>query len=297
MKRSKRSPIRVVLGLAVLLIPGAACQKPAAESQPTPQKHADGQAMPPLWRVHIDEVQPTMAAEFERLNIAENRELHAILRKNGQPVESVYEIVTTEAVYMSLRPKDSFTAFDAPSAIPESVSKLLSSAMNGMDGPIHATLKYHHNELWRYSESYSYVPATPGYQHSTPGYIRLVSERVIPGKADRYEELVDLLNQALGKSKYPWGVVAFSSSYGDGAYRYLWQADSKEEFLAAGDRAAVLTKVYGKEDADAILGDWESCIAGSETVDAVPRRDFADLDDSVPWFGLQKRTGSEPGSH
>ena len=66
---------------------------------------ASSQAMAPLWTVHIDEVRPDKAAEFERLNIAENKGVHAILRKYGQPIRPVYEIMTTGAVYMSMRPK------------------------------------------------------------------------------------------------------------------------------------------------------------------------------------------------
>jgi hypothetical protein len=75
------------------------------------------QDMAPLWTVHIDEVRPGMAAEFERLNIAENRGLHAILSKYGQPIKPVYELMTTGGVYMSMRPKLSFTDFDAPSTM------------------------------------------------------------------------------------------------------------------------------------------------------------------------------------
>jgi hypothetical protein len=68
--------------------------------------------------------------------------------------------------------------------------------------------------------------------------------------------------------------------------QFLWQADSREQILEAGDRAAVLTAVYGKEAADKMLADWQGCLAGSETADAAPRRDFTDLDSSVGWLGL-----------
>ena len=246
-------------------------------------------AMAPLWTVHIDEVQPDKAAEFERLNIAENQGLHAILREHDQPIAPVYEIMTTGSVYMSLRPKLSFTDFDAPSKIPESVSKLFGTVTGPLDGPIHAALKYHHNEIWRFHETDSYIPPKPGYQLATPGYIQIISERVIPGMEQRYGELVDSLNAALKKSDYPWGVLMFTSSYGDGAYRYFWQADSKAAFLKAGDRASVLAAVHGKQAARKMLADWRRCLAGSETVDAVPRRDFADLAESVPWLGLTER--------
>ena len=71
--------------------------------------------MAPLWTVHIDHVRPASAAEFERLNIAENKGIHAIMSKHGQPIKPVYEIMTVGAVYMSMRPRLSFTDFDAPS--------------------------------------------------------------------------------------------------------------------------------------------------------------------------------------
>jgi len=267
-----------LLGVAVFVIVSGA-------GAAGPEPHGD-QGMAPLWTVHIDEVRPDKAAEFERLNIAENKGLHAILREHGQPISPVYEIMTTGVVYMSLRPKLSFTAFDAPSAVPESVSKLFATVTDPLDGPIHAALKYHHNEIWRYEKADSYIPAASGSTLSTPGYVQLISERVIPGRAERYGALLDSLNAALKKSNYPWTVLMFTSSYGDGGYKYLWQADSKEAFLKAGDRAAVLTKVYGKQAARTMLADWKSCLAGSETVDAAPRRDFSDLPESVAWLGL-----------
>lgn len=266
------------VALAMLWGPGTAT--PQAPSSPE---------MAPLWTVHIDHVRPSQAAEFERLNIAENQELHAIMRRYGQPIKPVYEIMLTGAVYMSMRPKLSFTDFDAPSTIPDSVSQLFASVTDTLTAPIHAALKYHHNEVWRYHKGDSYTPPARVGQLPTPGYIQLISERVIPGMEPRYGVLVDSLNAALKRSKYPWSVLTFTSSYGDGAYKYLWQADSKAAFIQAGDRAAVLAAVFGRPLARQMLADWRRCLAGSETIDATARRDYADLDDSVPWLGMPPR--------
>jgi hypothetical protein len=251
----------------------------AAEPSSTP-------SMAPLWSVHIDEVRPEKAAEFERLNIEENKGVHAILREHGQPIAPAYEIVTTGGVYMSLRPKTSFAELDAPSSVPEDVKKLLKAVTDPLDEPIHIALKFHHNEIWRYQKDGSYIPATPGSTLPAPGYIQVISERVIPGMEEKYGALLDALNAALKKSGYPWCVLVFTSSYGDGANKSLWQADSKAAFLKAGDRAAVLTAVLGKQAARQMLADWKRCLAGSETADATARRDYTDLAESVPWLGL-----------
>jgi hypothetical protein len=253
-----------------------------AAAQPPP----NDQSMAPLWTVHIDEVRPDKAAEFERLNIAENKGLHAIMREHGLPITPVYEISTTGNVYMSMRPKLSFTEFDAPSTVPEDVSKLFANVTGPLDGPIHAALKYHHNEVWRYHKTDSYIPVSPGHTLPTPGYILLISEQVIPGMEERYNALLDSLNAALRNSSYPWTVLMFTSSYGDGAYKYLWQADSKAAFLRSGDRASVLTAVLGKHAARQMLADWKRCLASSETAAATARRDFTDLMESVPWLGV-----------
>jgi hypothetical protein len=273
MKRSRHGLGAVAL--AIFWGAGAAAQQPPSS-----------QSMAPLWTVHIDEVRPDKAAEFERLNIAENKGLHAILLEHGQSITPVYEIMTIGGVYMSMRPKLSFTEFDAPSTVPESVSELLATVTGPLDGPIHAALKYHHNEVWRYHETASYIPVAPGYTLPTPGYIQLVSERVIPGMEESYSALLDSLIAALKKSNYPWCVLVFTSSYGDGAYKYLWQADSKAAFLKAGNRTSVLTAVLGKQAARQMLADWKRCLVSSESVDATARRDFADLNESVPWLGL-----------
>lgn len=272
MNRSTR-----VLGAATLVM---GCGW-AAAAEPPP----GDASMAPLWTVHIDEVRPDAAAEFERLNIAENRGLHAILREHAQPIPPVYEIMTTGSVYLSLRPKLSFTEFDAPSTVPDSVSKLFATVTDPLDGPIHAALRFHHNEIWRYSKADSYIPATPGSVLPTPGYIQLISEQVVPGTEDRYGALLDTLHAALEKQRYPWPVLMFKSSYGDGAYKSIWQADSKAAFLKAGDRTAILTAVHGKPAARRMLADWKRCLAASTTVDATPRRDFTDLPDEVPWLG------------
>lgn len=267
-----------VAALAMLWSSGAASQEPART-----------QSMAPLWTVHIDEVRRDKAKEFEKLNMAENKSVHVILRKHGQPIKPVYEIVTSGAVYMSMRPRQSFTEFDAPSTVPDSVSSLLATVTDSLDAPIHAALKYHHNEVWRYHAADSYIPALPGYTLPTPGYIQIISERVIPGMEDRYSALVDSLNAALKKNNYPWCVLLFSSSYGDGSYKYMWQADSKAAFLTAGERATVLAAVYGKSAAKKMLADWQRCLAGSETVEATARRDFTDLSESATWPGLPPR--------
>jgi hypothetical protein len=277
----------ILFAVAVILAmrpgPGAAATAAAAPEEP------GGESLAPLWTVHIDEVQPDKAADFERLNIAENKGLHAVLLEHGQPIKPVYEIVTTGGVYISLRPKLSFAELDAPSTVPEEVSKLLKTVTDPLDTPIHAALKFHHNEIWRYQKTASYIPAKPRYAQSAPGYIQLISERVVPGMEDRYGALVDSLDLALKKRGYPWSVLVFSSSYGDGAYRFLWQADSKAAFLEAGDRAAVLTAAFGRKAARQMLADWQTCLAGAETVDATARRDYTDLPDSVAWPGLPPR--------
>jgi len=263
-----------VLGAAALAL--FWCAGAAAAPEPP-----GGPSIAPLWTVHIDEVRPEKAAEFERLNIAENKGVHAILREHGQPITPVYEFVMTGSVYMSMRPKLSFAEIDAPSTIPDDVAKLLKTVTDPLDEPIHAALKYHHNEIWRYRPAGSYIPVAQGSATATPGYVQIVSERAIPGMEDKYGDLVDAINALLKKSGYRWPVLMFTSSYGDGAYKYLWQADSKAAFLKAGDRDAALTAALGKVAADKML-----CLAGSETVEAKPRRDFTDLPESAPWIGL-----------
>ena len=268
--------------MALALLSCAGGSAAGADTPPTA-------SIAPLWTVHIDEVRPDKAAEFERLAIEENKRLHAILREHGQPIAPAFEIVTNGGVYIGLRPKASFAELDAPSTVPEDIKKLLKAVTDPLDAPIHAALKYHHNEIWRYEKDGSYVPETPGSAPPAPGYIQVVSERVIPGMEDKYGALLDALNAALKKSRYPWRVLMFSSSYGDGAYKSLWQADSKAAFLKAGDRAAVLTAALGKEAARRMLDDWTSCLTGSETADATARRDYTDLPDSVPWLGAAPR--------
>ena len=53
------------------------------------------------------------------------------------------------------------------------------------------------------------------------------------------------------------------------------QADSRAVSFKAGDRVSALTAVFVKQGAQQMLADWQRCLAGSERVDATPRRGSA----------------------
>jgi len=160
--------------------------------------------------------------EFERLNIAENKGVHAICGAR-----------TADHTGLPIRHERGRLHEPAPEALvrgsrcalhdPRRRLEAPQTVTDPLDEPIHAALKYHHNEIWRYRAAGSYIPVAPGSAMPTPGYVQIVSERVIPGMEDRYGELLDALNAALKKSGYRWPVLMFTSSYGDGAYKYLWQ--------------------------------------------------------------------------
>ncbi len=274
--------------LATLSGPPAPAAATTATGEPgTPTAVAEpGTEFGPLLTVHVDEVRPGMTAEFERLNAIENRGLHDILRRHGQPIRPVWEIATADGRYLGLRSKKSFTDFDTPSSVPDSVAALFPAVTDSLDGPIHAALRVHYNQVWRFLRRDSYYPVHPRYAAVTPGYLQLVSERVIPARSDLYSALVDTLNAALRRTDYPFTVLLFSASYGDGAYHFLWEADSREAFIAAGDRAAVLQAAYGPAVAIRILDAWKSCLADAVTADATACRAYADLDPALVWPGL-----------
>lgn len=282
-------PAAVATAALAILLAGFPARAPAGDA---PAAGAAASAAEPaadfgpLFAVHVDEVRPEMVAEFERLNARENRGLHGILRRHGQPVTPVWEIATSEAVYLGLRSRKSLTDFDTPSTVPDSVAALFGAVTDPLDGPIHATLRSHHNEIWRFLRGDSYYPAHPRYSGPTPGYLQLTSERVVPAQADLYSALVDSLKAALATTDYPFTVLLFASRYGDGAYHFLWEADSREAFVGAGDRAAVLRAAYGDRAADRMLAQWQACLAGAATVDAAPRRAYADLDSTLAWPGV-----------
>lgn len=289
--RSVSSLAAALSGLVALASMSAAPAPAAAVAAAEASATAAATAEPapdfgPLLTVHVDEVRPEMTSEFERLNAIENRGLHDILRRHGQPVRPVWEIATSDGRYLGLRSKKSFTDFDTPSSVPDSVAALFPAVTDSLDGPIHAALRAHYNQVWRFLRRDSYYPERPRYAGTTPGYLQLVSERVIPARSDLYSALVDTLNAALRRTDYPFTVLLFSASYGDGAYHFLWEADSREAFAAAGDRAAVLRAAYGPVVAIQLLEAWQSCLADAVTADATACRAYADLDPALVWPGL-----------
>ncbi len=234
----------------------------------------------PLWTVHIDEVDSSNALSFERLAGKQFLIRNGIMRDHQLPVSPSYVLTSEAYTYMRFIPRKFYGELDQSSKIPDDVRKLLTEKASIFDDSIHATLRFHHNELWQFDKSSSYIPEKIP---TAPGYVRIRTEWVKPGRSALYDSLVARLHDALVSIRYSQPCLVFFSSYGEGSNHFLWHAQSREQFV--GTPEELLAKAFGKEEAGRIMGEWRECLIRESDADAVPRPDIIGLD--VPWFGLK----------
>ncbi|MEW6736027.1 MAG: hypothetical protein AB1489_32330 [Acidobacteriota bacterium] len=248
------------------------------------------QAEPPetsfakLWMVHIDEVEPAAAKEFERLSQAQTAMLKSILKSHEIARKPTFELSTNNYTYMTFRGRRGFTEFDQASNIPADVRKLLDEKVYVMDDEMHKALRTHYNQIWRLYEENSYLPENSRYQQSVPGFIRIHTEWIKPGKEQTYESVIGKYREALIKLKHPVGYLFFYVSYGDGSYKYLWQAENKQQFQNANSFEQTLVLAFGKQEAETVIQQWRECITKVADIDATPRPDLTNLDVTQGWL-------------
>ena len=240
-----------------------------------------------LWTVHIDEVDAANVEAFEKLVAAQSSARRSILEQRGLPVSPGYEFSTTRSTYFTLRPRASYADLDAPSKLPDDVRKLLREKVESFDDAVHAALRTHSSQIWNFDADSSYLPVRPREAGRLPAFVHLHSEWVKPGKSAEYDEVVSKFRDALSKAKSTLGLCVFSSSYGDGSARFLWSADSREEFLLGSDTGRLLAAAYGKTEADRLMRRWRECVFRADDVDGAPRPDLNAGDRAWGWLGAR----------
>lgn len=245
--------------------------------------------LPTIYTVHIDEVMISSMQRFEELNAAQVRARTALLEQHQLPITPAYEISTSLGLYISFRPKKSYTEFDQPVKYPDDVKKLMNEKVNPYSDTVHTLLRIHHNEIWALDQSGSYIPGSFSSDPSVTKFVHLHSERVKPPMNATYDSVLTRFRAALDKQNYPLACIVFYSQYGTGAKHYLWHARNHAEFLKAPTPEQILVGAYGNEEGEKLYQQWQECLFDTEDADAVVRLDLTDLRKDQTWFGIPAR--------
>ncbi|MBI4852146.1 MAG: hypothetical protein HY819_10140 [Acidobacteria bacterium] len=241
--------------------------------------------LPKIWVIHTDEVYPGKVNEFERLVQIQSTNLNNIFKEYKVAIRPSYEISTNDFSYLTFRAYNSFSEFSEPSKLPPEAIKRAEEKAYSLDDKIHSCLQNHYNQIWYLDEELSYFP-NKSKQQSLPKFMRIRSEWVKPDKGDAYDAVIKQVKEALVKAKYPIGYLVFSASYGDGACKFLWYADSKEQLQKLDNLEDVLLSIFGKEQAKELIQRWNECLIKVSDVDAFSRPELNNFDILQNWFAI-----------
>jgi hypothetical protein len=198
--------------------------------------------------VHVDHVDPAKVTQFEEAR----RQLLAAYTAKGLHEGTTTLIETTDdegrPEFLSLRPFGAYAEIDKLNDAAAARAAAIGDELDRLDAMTHATLvPPHANEIWLLRLDLSYEPAgSPNEADATAA--RITIEEVAPARASEYEAAVKGVTGALGREKSPLGRLAFTSSYGTGAYVTLWLARSAADLEAlAGAAPAELAKAIEQE--------------------------------------------------
>lgn len=225
-------PPSPALAIPLLLLPLAGCVPQALAPGPP----GGGIEQSPLKRrlVHVDHVDPARAAQFEDAR----RQLLAAYATRGlrEGTTTLLETKDDEGrpEFLSLRPFGPYAEIDRLNDAAAARAAAIGKDLDRLDAMTHATLvPPHANEIWLLHPELSYVPAgAPGEADATAA--RLTIEEVAPTATDGYEAAVKGVTAALAQAKIPVTRLAFTSSYGTGAYVTVWLARSAADLEALG---------------------------------------------------------------
>jgi hypothetical protein len=183
--------------------------------------------LPRYWTVHIDYAADR--SEYERVD----KEFSSVQRDFYGAHSAVRPPVilfnTPDGAYYGLRARGTFTDFDRPNPLGDSM-KELQTKLAPISAATHKTLRKHHNEIWQIDRELTSIRG-----EAAPKYMLLRTDDVRPVKDEEYGKAMKELRDELVARNV--GVLAFFSIYGDGRYRYLFMSDTPLKIRTAGKLA------------------------------------------------------------
>jgi len=170
-------------------------------------------AVAAYWTVHIDF--PSNRSEFERIDGQFNATIRDFYSAHNMPAPPVWHLVTADGAYIGLHPRGTMTDVATPQ-LPPDLSKELQAKTAPISAATHKILRAHHSELWHVEPDLT-TTDTP------KKYALMRTDVVDPPRDDDYERAMKDLVKELASDGID--TIGFFSSYGDGAYHYIFSCD------------------------------------------------------------------------
>jgi hypothetical protein len=245
--------------------------------------------MPKLWSVHIDEVVPSSAREFDRLSMKQTSVRDSILTAQQLPISPVYSIQTKKGKHFSFRQNNAYADLDQSMQFPERVHKAIDSLVSPYGDAMHALLRHHHNELWAWDSSKSSFGPDMKMTAGSLKFGFLRAEWVKPDREEVYDSVMSKFAEALKKSDAPVCRLTFTSRYGSGAVYQLFFAETPEQIHQIMQRQSLLTSAYGMQEGIALTQSWSGCLSGSEEAELSIDLSVTNVLPEAPWFGIKPK--------
>jgi len=165
------------------------------------------------WTVHIDF--PSNRPEYGRIDAQFNSTIRDFYAAHNMTPPVVWHIVTADGAYIGLRPRGTMTDVATPQ-LPPDLSKDLQTKTAPISEATHKILRTHHSELWHLESDLTTAEAPKKY-----AVMRV--DMVEPPRDDDYENAMKTLVKELAANGID--TIGFFSSYGDGAYHYIFSSD------------------------------------------------------------------------
>jgi len=168
------------------------------------------------WTAHIDF--PANRPQFERIDARFNAAIHEFYAVHHLTQPTVWRLVTGDGAYIGLRPRGTLADLATPQ-LPADLSKELNATTAPISDATHKILRAHHSELWRLEPD-----LTTRRDDALPRkYWMMRIDIVSPPRDDEYEKSMKQLVLELAANGVD--TIGFFSTYGDGAYHYIFSSD------------------------------------------------------------------------
>lgn len=190
----------------------------------------------PLMVVHLDQVDPANADEFE----AWLKEWVAAFKEAGLgPEWNWYALSSPEFEYVTATPIGAYSFFDQQKERQKQMAEALGKErtdklMEGLN-----LVQSHRNEILKVRPDLSYQPKGGGDPEAS--FLSINVQWVRPGMEKPFEELVKKVVKAYTDTEQPGGFEAYEVQFGEGSYVFLSRARSAAAYYQQPGTGKVLT--------------------------------------------------------
>lgn len=254
--RCVRSVIAVCLILGFLATFGFAEEKSGADE--------------PLYRwVHVDEVDPSRAEQFE----AAGKAWVDAFQGAGMGKEWSWWAFEGGFEYLTSYAFSNWAELDEEEAREKKMVEAMGKeTIEKLRKPTGSVLK-HHDFVVKMVPEMSYHPTSES--ESSGEFFAVTTHWVRPGMEEQFKKLTKKVMEAYTKTGQPRAYTAWEVVIGDGTYMFTSMAKDASDYYASEDTRAVLVKAYGEETANSMYKEYRDCVIDWEMSSYNRRNDLS----------------------